>query len=274
MSIQIEDKVILVTGAGRGLGLAYSKCLIDHGACVAMQDGGVDPLGKSPNDAFITDVVRDLGLENAFAVPGLLDTKDQCLKAVERTVQRFGRIDGLIHNAGFVDWTHTLDVEENALRASSAVNHEAALWLVQAALPHMIETGMGRIVLTTSGWALGPYPGSERLTLYCQSKGAQLGFGMALANGTGHPNIKVNVVAPIANTRIYASEVAPGTLKPEDVAGTVAWLASPACSVNGRLFKVADGKIMMLEMQEVDAADLAEAAQDPSACGAAIEAFR
>jgi len=75
---------------------------------------------------------------------------------------------------------------------------------------------------------------------------------------------------PIANTRIYASEVPAGRLEPEAVAGTAAWLVSPECNVKGRVFRVADGRIALLEMKEVGDRTLGTSARDPAACGGAI----
>ena len=260
----------MVTGAARGLGFAYSKVLADHGATVAMHDGGVDPDGVNPDPTVILNAVDDIGSSNVSPFFGMLNCRGECAGLIQQVVEKFGRLDGLINNAGVVIWEPTTKVDQDTFRTSSAVNHEAAFWLCQEALKIMQRQQFGRIVLTSSGWAFGPYPGSEKLTLYSQSKGAQYGFGMALANGTGHPDIKVNVIAPIANTRIYASQVKPGTLKAESVAGTVAWLVSSDCDINGKVLKIADGNISIVEMTEVASTFLGEQSQDPATCGSAI----
>lgn len=271
MSESLQDRVILVTGAARGLGLAYARCLIAHGAKVAMHDGGVDQDGHNPDPTIIADAARSIGSENVLPIPGLLNTKQDCAAVLSTAVDHFGRIDGLINNAGVVLWKDTAAVDAEAFSSSSAINHEAAFWLCQGALNHMRAQGYGRIVLTSSTWSLAPYPGSTELTLYAMSKAAQFGLGMALANGTGHPDIKVNVIAPVANTRIYASEVEPGRLEPEAVAGTAAWLVSPQCSINGRVLRVADGQISLIALAEEGSVDLGAQAADPDRCGAAIE---
>lgn len=273
MSIDLKNRVIMVTGAARGLGLAYSKSLLECGAVVAMQDGGVDTDGENPDPQVIENAAADLGSENAFPIAGLLNSRKDCATLIETVITRFGRIDGIVVNAGVVIWRDTAEVDETDFRSSSAINHEAAFWLCQAALPHMREAGFGRIVLTSSGWALGPYPGSDQLTLYCLSKGAQFGLGMALAEGAGHPDIKTNVIAPIADTRIYASEVEKGRLRPQSVAGTVAWLMSPDCQVNGQLLKVADGNVSVLQITEIGSAFLGETAENPGECGNAVNAI-
>ncbi|MEM9549680.1 MAG: SDR family oxidoreductase [Pseudomonadota bacterium] len=266
----LSDKVILVTGAARGLGLAYAHCLVRHGARVAMHDGGVDPDGMQPDASVVRTACADFAEAQVLPVTGLLNSRADCAALVETVIRRFGRIDGLIHNAGLVLWAETTEVDDARFRTSSTINHEAAFWLCHAALPVMRRQDYGRIVLTSSGWALGANPGSERLTLYAMSKAAQFGLGMALAHGTGHPDIKVNVVAPVANTRIYVSQVPEGKLMPEAVAGTVAWLVSSACDVNGQLLKVADGDVSVAALSDQGTAHLGERATDPAACGAAI----
>ncbi len=271
MTINLEDRVILITGAARGLGLAYAQSLHTHGATVAMHDGGVDQDGANPNPQLIRDVAKSVGEERTFAVSGLLNSRSECEQVVQAVINRYGRIDGLINNAGIVLWEDTVDVDEDTFRTSSSVNHEAAFWVTQAALKQMRKQNYGRIVLTTSSWALSPYPGSKDLTLYAQSKGAQFGFAMTLANGTGHENIRVNLIAPVANTRIYASEVEPGKLTPESVAGTVTWLVSPECNLGGKLVKAMDGVISVLEITEAGSMDLGDKAADPESCGKAIK---
>lgn len=236
-----------------------------------MHDGGVDLDGNAPDPGVISESVSDLDSESVLAMPGLLNSKQDCGAVVRTVVEHFGRIDGLINNAGVVLWRDTLDVSEEEFVSSSTINHEAAFWLSQEVLVHMRKQGYGRIVLTSSTWALKPYPGSTELTLYAMSKASQFGLGMALANGTGHEGILVNVVAPVANTRIYASEVPPGKLKPEDVAGTVAWLVSRQCTVNGKVLRVADGEVSALELKETASEHLGSRATDPAQCGAVIE---
>lgn len=235
-----------------------------------MHDGGVDQDGIGPDPTLITESADALGSENVLAIPGLLNSKQDCAAVVRTALEHFGRIDGLINNAGVVLWRDTAAVSEEDLACSSAINHEAAFWLSQEVLAHMRAQGFGRIVLTSSTWALKPYPGSTELTLYAMSKAAQFGLGMALANGTGHEDVLVNVVAPVANTRIYASDVPPGKLKPEDVAGTVAWLVTPECTLNGQVLRVADGQISVLEYAETGSVQLGSQASDPNQCGVAL----
>ncbi|MEO0909867.1 MAG: SDR family NAD(P)-dependent oxidoreductase, partial [Pseudomonadota bacterium] len=147
MTINLEDRVILITGAARGLGLAYAQSLHTHGATVAMHDGGVDQDGTNPNPQLIRDVAKSVGEERTFAVSGLLNSRSECEQVVQAVINRYGRIDGLINNAGIVLWEDTVDVDEDTFRTSSSVNHEAAFWVTQAALKQMRKQNYGRIVL-------------------------------------------------------------------------------------------------------------------------------
>ncbi|MGI9374235.1 MAG: hypothetical protein ACR2OJ_17250, partial [Hyphomicrobiales bacterium] len=112
---------------------------------------------------------------------------------------------------------------------------------------------------------------SDRMVLYCHGKSAQLGLGLGLANAAGDDNIYTNLISPVANTRMYAGDVPEGKLLPESVAGIVAWLASPACSVTGKIIDARDNTLSIYEVTKSDALDLGAGATDLVACGKAIE---
>lgn len=268
----LKDRVVLITGAGRGLGACYARALARQGARVVVHDAGVDPDGRDPDPIFAERLAEEIGQAggSALAVTTLLDDATACRGVVAAAVERFGRLDGLIHNAGLVVWRDPAEVDQDLYRRLSGVNTEAAFWLCAAALPVMRDQGFGRIVLTSSGWALDPRPGADRLVLYCHGKGAQLGLAMALAQGAGHPDIRTNVIAPVANTRIYASEVPAGTLRPEAVAGAVAWLVAPACGLTGAIVRARDGELSIVRLATVASRELGQAADDPAAAGAAL----
>lgn len=271
----LDGRVVLVTGAGRGLGQAYAACLAAQGAQIVVHDAGVDPDGRNPDPACAEAVAETLRAQggSAFALTAVLDGAESCRRLVGDVLERFGRLDGLIHNAGLVVWRHPAEVDDALYARLSAVNNDAAFWLVSAALPAMRDRGFGRIVLTSSGWALGPHKGADELVLYSHGKGAQFGLAMALAQGAGHPNILTNVIAPVAKTRIYRGEVPPDRLRPERVAGAVAWLASPACELTGCLVDARDGELSLLRLAPIGRRTLGAAAAEPAAAGAALLAI-
>lgn len=268
-SIGLKDRVVLVTGGARGLGYAYAKCLLAEGAKVALHDGGVDPDGGSPDPTMVMEAAERLGA-GVLPIPNLLGDRASCRAVVEHAIDHFGQIEAVIHNAGVVIWRETLDVTEEELRSATAINHETAFWIAQAALEHMRDAGFGRIVLTGSGWTMAALPGADRLSLYCLSKAAQFGLSMALGQDPTSADIKTNLLVPVAKTRVFVRDVAPGELEPAKVAGVAAWLASPACKVTGQVIRAADGKVSVHAMTELAGRDLGEAARDPAAAGAAI----
>lgn len=271
----LEDRVVLITGAGRGLGRAYADCLARHGARVVVHDAGVGEDGRDPDPSCAGQAAEALTAAGgtAVAVTELLRDADSCRRVVAAALEAFGRLDALIHSAGLVVWRDAAEVDGDLYARLTGVNNEAAFWLCSAALPAMRARGFGRIVLTTSGWALGPYAGAGDLALYCHGKGAQFGLAMALAKNGGDPEIRTNLLSPVANTRMYHGEVAEGRLRPELVAGAATWLASPACKLTGCLVKAQDGDLTLTRLADVATRGLGEAAADPAAAGAALTAL-
>jgi NAD(P)-dependent dehydrogenase (short-subunit alcohol dehydrogenase family) len=161
-----------------------------------------------------------------------------------RRRSRHSRIDALVHNAGLVLRARLDETDEQLWRQSLAVNVEAAFWLCQAVSPTMRERRYRRIVLTTSGYGIGPADDVDDLVAYCVAKAAQFGLMNGLAFAASE-RVLVNAVAPVAATRIYTREAAPGQLTPDQVAPGVAFLASPACEVSGVVLHAAGGRFSL-----------------------------
>ena len=271
----LTDRVVLVTGAARGIGRAYAEVLARNGAWVALHDAGVDYDGREANPQCAVDAATELTDRRlrAIAFTTLLDRPESCRQLVREVCDRFGRLDAMIHNAGIVPWRDPALVDQDLYERSASVNNESAFWLTSAALPIMRAQEFGRIVLTTSGWALEPANGSDELALYAHGKGAQLGLAMALARGAGHSNILTNLIAPVANTRILRRPVPQGRYRPEAVAGAVAWLASPLCNLTGCLVRASDGELALSRFVTTESRNIGAGADDPLAAGEAISAM-
>ncbi len=243
MSVDVRGHIVVVTGAGRGLGAAYARLLARLGAVVVVHDGGVARDGTGGDPAVAESLASELRAAGLSAEPEVQDlsTRPGCLDLVDRVLRRHGRIDALVHNAGLVRYGPAASTPDTDWDAMLAVNVGAPWWLTRAVWPAMAERGYGRIVLTTSGFALRVIPGAD-VTGYSVGKAAQVGLMNGLAAEGQDVGIMVNCVEPVAATRIFRREVAAGQMTPEAVAPAVAMLASPACRWNGLVVVAQDGE--------------------------------
>jgi NAD(P)-dependent dehydrogenase (short-subunit alcohol dehydrogenase family) len=172
---------------------------------------------------------------------------------IEFALDRFGRIDALIHNAGLVVFANLEETDEALWRRMTAIGIDAPLRLARAAAPHMAWRGYGRIVLTTSGRALQVEDCVPGLTAYATAKMAQVGLMVGLAAELGDAGVRCNAVSPVAATRVLRRS-AP-QLRPDLVAPGVAFLASAACTVSGVILRAAGGRFSLArwgERREID----------------------
>jgi NAD(P)-dependent dehydrogenase (short-subunit alcohol dehydrogenase family) len=255
--IRFDDQVVLVTGAGRGLGLAYARLFAARGATLVLHDAGVAPDGSGSDGTVVDAAAAELRAAGARVETAYddLGTRDGCRSTVAAAVEPLGRLDALVHSAGLALRAPVEAVDETLWRRSIAVNLEAAFWLVQAALPTMRSQRYGRIVLTTSGHGLDADSTADDLVPYGAAKGGQFGLTNELA-AVGRPHgILVNAVAPVASTRMYSRAVAPGETTPEQVAPGVVFLASRECTFTAVVLGAADGRFSLgryLPRNEID----------------------
>ena len=223
-----ENRVAVVTGASRGIGLGIARELVAGGARVCITARGADALA---------DAVKELGgPEHAIAVPGKADNPEHQEEAVSRTLEAFGRLDLLVNNTGINPvFGSVLDTEPAAAAKILAVNVLAPLaWTRLARDAWMGEHG-GAVVNVAS---IAGLRASLGIGMYGVSKAALIRLTVELAAELG-PRIRVNAVAPAVVKTKFASALYEGReeeaaagypLKrlgvPEDVAGAVAFLLS------------------------------------------------
>lgn len=244
----------LVTGAAGGLGLAYSRLLAERGAQVLMHDvgAGTDGRGADPQRILRSvEVLQAQGLQ-VQAASGPIDHRSGCHALVQELLQAHGRIDFLIHNAGWVEYQPLEAIEDEALEQMLCLAAKTPLWLAQAAWPAMREAGGGRIVITTSDRALYPQYAQRGLSAYAMGKLAALGLVNVLALEGSEHGIVVNAVSPVAKTRMWGIEGEPDELHPEAVAQGVAYLASTRCQESGWALRASNGQFHALRLQEAE----------------------
>ena len=255
--IQLNNQVAIITGGGRGLGAAYARLLAERGTRVVIHDTGVnkDGTGFDPNVA--ADAASRIREAGGVAFPSnvILDSRDNCRSLVETTLLKFGRLDILIHNAGWVAYQSVQELTPDFLQRAISINLEAPTWLAQAAFPIMKQQNYGRIVLTTSDRAIYKQYALSGLATYAMGKMAQIGLMNVLAVEGALHGILVNAISPVAKTRMWNIQDEPEDLRPDQVAPGVLYLASPECRESGFILRASNGQFTAARWIERDNVD-------------------
>ncbi|MGB5812027.1 MAG: SDR family oxidoreductase [Polyangiales bacterium] len=253
-----EGRVVIVTGAGRGIGREHALELARQGAKIVVNDLGVSNHGESGDQAPADEVVqmiRDMGGE---AVTNGADVADwtQAEDLVRQAVGTYGRLDAVVNNAGFVrdrmfvscseeEWDAVIRVH---LKGHFCVTrHAAAYWRQQVKAGEPVDA---RIINTSSGAGV---LGSVGQSSYSAAKAGIATLTLVQAAELGRYGITANAICPIARTRMTEGAFADAMRKPDEgfdvndpsnVAPFVAWLASTQSKgVSGRVWEVLGGTI-------------------------------
>ncbi|MGH7997847.1 MAG: SDR family NAD(P)-dependent oxidoreductase [Brasilonema sp.] len=255
--IRLDEQVAIITGSGRGLGAAYARLLAERGARVVVHDAGVnkDGTGSDPNVA--ADAASRIREAGGVAFPSnvILDSRDNCRSLVETALEKFGRLDILIHNAGWVAYQSVQELTPDFLQRAISINLEVPTWLAQAAFPIMKQQNYGRIVLTTSDRAIYQQYALSGLASYAMGKMAQIGLMNVLAVEGKEHGILVNAISPVAKTRMWNVQDEPEDLRPDQVAPGVLYLASPECRESGFILRASNGQFTAARWIERDNVD-------------------
>ena len=262
-SIRFDGQVVVVTGAGRGLGAAYARLIAARGGSLVVHDAGVaqDGTGFDPSvaDAVVAEIAAAGG--TAIACYENLEDRGAGERIIDCTVRHYGRVDALVNNAGLVVFASLAETERVVWDRMVAIGISAPFELARAAIPHMRAQGYGRIVFTTSGRAMRVEDCVPGLIAYAAAKMAQVGLMVGLAAELNGENIHVNAISPVAATRVLRRS-AP-ELAPDLVAPGVAFLASSACVASGAVLLAAGGRCRGAWWERSGTVDLGPAPASP-----------
>jgi NAD(P)-dependent dehydrogenase (short-subunit alcohol dehydrogenase family) len=244
--LRFDGRVAVVTGAGRGIGRAYARLLAARGAHVVVNDLGGSIEGEGTDARPADDVVAEIRNTGGEAIA---DTSDVSTPAgaqalVGVAIDRFGRLDALVNNAGIVRWAGMPDIDEADLAAHLAVHVGGSFNTTKAAWPHLVGQGYGRIVMTTSAGLFG----LPTNTSYATAKAAIIGLTRSLALAGRRHGIRVNGIAPAAMTRMAgeAADESDPYMAPDLVAPMAAYLAHEHCPVSGEIYAAGFGRFARL----------------------------
>ena len=257
--LYFNDRVAVVTGAGRGLGRSHALELARRGARIVVNDvgGSVNGDGSSIDAAqAVVDEIEALG-GTAVANHDTVATSAGGQAIIDAALDAFGRLDILVNNAGIIrdKAFHKMDV--SMIDAVIDVHLKGTLFVSQPAFTVMREHKYGRIVNTSSASGLFGNFGQAN---YGAAKAGIAGLTRVLAlEGAAH-DIAVNAIAPIAATRMTENILGELTsrVSPESVSPVVAYLAHEQCAANGKVYSVAGGRVAEIFVAETVGAVLTE----------------
>ena len=259
--MQLQDKIAVVTGAGRGMGRAMALGLAESGAHIAVSDINAEAVEDTAG------AVKALGRES-LAVPADMGNPDDIDRMISQAKATFGKIDIMVNNAGVTRYIYIMDVTEEDWDRIHRVNAKGVFFGMQRAAREMIDQGTGGRIINIASIAGKGYSGSSNAA-YAASKGAVIAMTQLAAHQLGRHDINVNAICPGATLTTMGAEnmadraqVSGQSIQelerardaripigrpndPEDIAAMALFLAGPgARNITGQAFNVDGGLVM------------------------------
>ena len=251
MTLRFDDRVVIVTGAGQGLGRSHALDFGRRGAKVVVNDLGGAAKGGGADGAVAQQVVDEIVSAGGEAVANA-DSVEDGARIVESALDHFGRVDVVVNNAGILRDASFAKMDEADWDIIYRVHLLGSMRVTQAAWPHMRAAAFGRVIMTTS--IAGVY-GNFGQANYAAAKLGLVGLAKTLAIEGASRNILVNSVAPTAGSRLTATALPQDVvdvLKPEYVTPTVVLLCHEDSAVTGRLFEVGGGWVCETRWEQTE----------------------
>ncbi len=271
--LRYDDRVAVITGAGRGLGRAYALLLASRGAKIVVNDVG----GNIRGDEIIEDPAADVVVEikaaggEAVAITDSVATVAGGKAIIEAAMDHWGRLDILIPNAGNVRRGEIDQISHVDFQSVIDVHMQGAWNLVRPGFEIMAKAGYGRIVLTSS---IGGIYGNATSVNYAMAKASMIGLNNVIGLEGADRNVTSNIVLPGAVTRMSegmdVSMFPP--MPPELVAAVVGWLAHENCSVTAEMFVSTAGRVARVFIAETEG--VFQSDWTPDQVGARIDEIR
>lgn len=246
--MRFDDDVVIITGAGRGLGREHALAFGRRGAAVLVND----------IDAEAEVVAADIRAQGGRAQSNQDSVTDGADAIVAAAIAAFGKVTILVNNAGIICFGLIESVTDTQWRQMMAVTLDGAFAMSRAVWPHFRAQGHGKIVNTTSN---AGFAGNEQIVPYGAAKLGVAGLTKGLAQEAIGTGIMVNAIAPMAVTRMnrdvffggaasegpdWRDDIRNGVVPmgpPSAVSATVLWLAHRSTDLNGEIFSTSSGKV-------------------------------
>src|SRR5580704_17794739 len=238
--LRFDNRVVIVTGAGNGLGRSHALLFASRGAKVVVNDLGGGHTGGGKSSTAADKVVAEIKQAGGDAVANY-DSVEDGVKIVQTALDTWKRIDIVVNNAGILRDTSFQKMTADDWDIIYRVHVLGSFRVSHAAWNYMRDAGYGRIVFTSS--AAGIY-GNFGQANYAMAKLGLVGLASTLAIEGKKKNVHVNTIAPLAGSRLTETVLPKElleALKPEYVSPLVAWLCHESCEETGGLFEVGGG---------------------------------
>jgi NAD(P)-dependent dehydrogenase (short-subunit alcohol dehydrogenase family) len=241
--IRFDGRVAVITGAGGGLGKTYAMMLAARGASVVVNDLGGAADGTGAGTSMADETVKEITEAGGQAVANYdsVATPEGGEGIIQTAVDEFGKVDIVVNNAGILRDKSFVKLEPQNLEAVLDVHLKGAFFVTQPAFRVMKENNYGRIVFAASGAGIF---GNFGQTNYGAAKMGLVGLSNVLAVEGAKNNIKCNVIAPIAKTRM-TEQLLGGmgeVLDPNYVTPLVAYLCSESWELTHEIFDIGGGR--------------------------------